>query len=139
MLAHRDMSCVAQIETLLCNTALGLVQYGVQVKASDQLQCNQRCAHASVTDPVVIAVAFQAVSDLSKFLSLCEEVIDLEHLQDTRKVRVRPSFHEELNRLGQELGRAREDMVGVLKDVEMEAKVQYGLECELSPAVQVCV
>lgn len=56
-------------------------------------------------------------------MSLCEEVIDLEHLQETRQVRVRPSFHEELNRLGHELDRAREDMFGVLRDVEKESKV----------------
>lgn len=56
-------------------------------------------------------------------MSLCEEVIDLEHLEQTRQVRVRPSFHEELNRLGHELDRAREDMFGVLRDVERESKV----------------
>lgn len=63
------------------------------------------------------------MSNLSQFMSLCEEVIDLEHLQQTRQVRVRPSFHEELNRLGHELDRAREDMFGVLRDVEQESKV----------------
>lgn len=56
-------------------------------------------------------------------MSLCEEVIDLEHLQETRQVRVRPSFHEELDRLGHELDRVREDMLGVLRDVEHESKV----------------
>lgn len=66
------------------------------------------------------------MGDLSKFQSLCEEVIDLDHLRKSagRQVRVRPSFHEELERLGQELDRAQNDMVQVLKDVEKESKVR---------------
>lgn len=69
----------------------------------------------------------QAVSDLSKFQSLCEEVMDLEHLRESggKQVRVRPSFHEELERLGLELERTRNDMLGVLRDVEKESKVEY--------------
>lgn len=67
----------------------------------------------------------QAVSDLSKFQSLCEEVIDLDHLRESggKQVRVRPSFHAELQRLGQELAGTSEEMAGVLKDVEKSSKV----------------
>lgn len=82
--------------------------------------------------PAVFVVPFtwsplsEAVSDLSKFQSLCEEVIDLDHLRESggRQVRVRPSFHEELKRLEQELDRARSDMLGVLRDVEKGSKVR---------------
>lgn len=76
----------------------------------------------SVTWPPTL----QAVSDLSKFQSLCEEVIDLDHLRESggKQVRVRPSFHEELKRLEQELDRARSDMFEVLRDVEKESKVR---------------
>lgn len=67
----------------------------------------------------------QAVFDLSKFQSLCEEVIDLDHLResDGKQVRVRPSFHAELQRLGQELAGTSEEMASVLKDVETSSKV----------------
>lgn len=66
------------------------------------------------------------MSNLSKFQSLCEEVIDLDHLRESggKQVRVRPSFHEELERLGQELDRAQNDMFHVLNDVEKESKVR---------------
>lgn len=74
----------------------------------------------------IITPLRETVSNLSKFMSLCEEVIDLEHLQETRQVRVRPSFHEELDRLGHELDRVREDMLGVLRDVEHESKAAGG-------------
>lgn len=67
---------------------------------------------------------FQAVSNLSKFLSLCEEVIDLSHLEETREVRVRPSFHGELHRLQREMSRARQDMLKVLDEVEVESEVR---------------
>ncbi|CAM9431775.1 unnamed protein product, partial [Ascophyllum nodosum] len=70
----------------------------------------------------------QAVSDLSKFQSLCEEVIDLEHMRESggKQIRVRQSFHEDLERLGQDLDRARSSMVEVLREVEKEAKAGAG-------------
>lgn len=70
--------------------------------------------------------ARQAVKDLSKFQSLCEEVIDLDHLQESKgkQVRVRPSFHDQLARLGEGLDRARTDMNDVLRDVEKDSKVR---------------
>lgn len=80
-----------------------------------------KLSHAISID---ICSSYQAVSKLSKFLSLCEEVMDLEHLQETRHVRVRPSFHEELNRLGQEIDHTRDQMTEVLRDVEKESKVR---------------
>lgn len=68
----------------------------------------------------------QVVSDLSKFQSLCEEVIDLDHLQESagKQVRVRPQFHTELQRLGQELSHASRDMMDVVEDVEKDSKVR---------------
>lgn len=72
-------------------------------------------------------IAFgQVVSDLSKFQSLCEEVIDLDHLQESagKQVRVRPQFHAELQRLGQELSDTSRDMMDVVKDVEKASKVR---------------
>lgn len=76
--------------------------------------------------PFTWSSLLEAVSDLSKFQSLCEEVIDLDHLRESggRQVRVRPSFHEELRRLEQGLDRARSDMLEVLRDVEKESKVR---------------
>lgn len=68
----------------------------------------------------------QAVSDLSKFQSLCEEVIDLDHLQGSagKQVRVRPQFHVELQRLGQELSDTSGEMMDVVRDVEKASKVR---------------
>lgn len=53
-------------------------------------------------------------------------MIDLDHLQESggKQVRVRPTFHEELKRLGQEVDQTRDDMIGVLRDVERESKVR---------------
>ncbi|CAM9170932.1 unnamed protein product [Choristocarpus tenellus] len=70
----------------------------------------------------------QSVSDLSQFQSLCEEVIDLEHLSETggKEVRVRPSFHEELNRLGNEISRTQKSMEDVLRAVQEESKAPAG-------------
>lgn len=77
------------------------------------------------------AIFSQAVSDLTKFQSLCEEVIDLDHLRESggKQVRVRPSFHEELKRLGRELDRTQTDMADVLRDVEKESKVRIPVSC----------
>ena len=77
------------------------------------------------------AVFSQAVSDLTKFQSLCEEVIDLDHLRESggKQVRVKPSFPEELKRLGRELDRTQTDMVYVLRDVEKESKVRIPVSC----------
>lgn len=68
---------------------------------------------------------FQVVSDLSKFQSLCEEVIDLDHLRESggKHVRVRPQFHAELQRLGEELSGTSEEMLEILKEVEEASKV----------------
>lgn len=65
------------------------------------------------------------MSDLTKFQSLCEEVIDLDHLRESRgrQVRVKPSFHRELQRLAGEIDRTQTDMFDVLRDVERESKV----------------
>lgn len=69
---------------------------------------------------------FQAVSDLSKFQSLCEEVIDLDHLRESggKQVRVRPQFHVELQRLGEELSGTSGEMVDILREVEKTSKVR---------------
>lgn len=66
------------------------------------------------------------MSDLTKFQSLCEEVIDLDHLRESggKQVRVKPSFHEELKRLGGEIDQTQTDMFDVLRDVEEESKVK---------------
>ncbi|CAM9865760.1 unnamed protein product [Ectocarpus sp. 4 AP-2014] len=76
----------------------------------------------------IVSPLRKAVSDLSKFQSLCEEVIDLNHLResDGKQVRVRPSFHAELQRLGQELAGTSEEMASVLKDVETLSKAPAG-------------
>ncbi|CAN0141859.1 unnamed protein product, partial [Discosporangium mesarthrocarpum] len=70
----------------------------------------------------------QSVGDLSQFLSLCEEVIDLDHMMETggKEVRVRPTFHEELKRLGGEIQGNQEEMNGVLRAIEREAKATSG-------------
>lgn len=41
-----------------------------------------------------------------------------------KQIRVRPSFHEELERLGRHLDLARGEMVEVLRGVETESKVE---------------
>ncbi|CAM9615807.1 unnamed protein product, partial [Scytosiphon promiscuus] len=76
----------------------------------------------------IITPLQQAVSDLSKFQSLCEEVVDLEHLRESRgrQVRVRPSFHVELQRLGKELASTSVEMNGILRDVEKASKAPGG-------------
>lgn len=65
------------------------------------------------------------MSDLSKFQSLCEEVIDLDHLRESggKQVRVRPQFHAELQRLGEELSGTSREMVDILREVEETSKV----------------
>lgn len=76
----------------------------------------------------LVLLSPQAVSDLSKFQSLCEEVVDLEHLRESRgrQVRVRPSFHAELERLGKELAGTSKEMNEILTDVEKVSKVRVG-------------
>ncbi|CAM9130489.1 unnamed protein product, partial [Hapterophycus canaliculatus] len=76
----------------------------------------------------IISPLQQAVADLSKFQSLCEEVVDLEHLRESRgrQVRVRPSFHTELQRLGKELADTSEEMNDILRDVEKASKAPAG-------------
>ncbi|CAM9231946.1 unnamed protein product, partial [Pylaiella littoralis] len=76
----------------------------------------------------IISPLQKVVSDLSKFQSLCEEVIDLDHLQESagKQVRVRPQFHTELQRLGQELSHASRDMMDVVEDVEKDSKAPAG-------------
>lgn len=53
-------------------------------------------------------------------------MIDLDHLQESagKQVRVRPQFHAELQRLGQELSDTSRDMLDVVKDVEKASKVR---------------
>eukprot|EP00903_Cladosiphon_okamuranus_P008571 g8222.t1 len=70
----------------------------------------------------------QAVSDLSKFQSLCEEVIDQDHLRESggKQVRVRPQFHAELQRLGDELSGTSGEMVDILREVEEDSKAPAG-------------
>eukprot|EP00752_Nemacystus_decipiens_P008019 g7166.t1 len=76
----------------------------------------------------IIAPLQEAVSDLSKFQSLCEEVIDLDHLRDSggKQVRVRPQFHPELQRLGEELSTTSGEMVDILREVEKASKAPAG-------------
>lgn len=86
--------------------------YGVELAAHKPLTCS-------------VCIPRQAVSDLSKFQSLCEEVIDLDHLRQSggKQVRVRPQFHVQLQRLGEELSGADGEMAEILREVEKATKV----------------
>lgn len=53
-------------------------------------------------------------------------MIDLDHLRDSggKQVRVRPQFHAELQRLGEELSGTSGEMVDILREVEEASKVR---------------